>query len=123
MIARLTRVLACAVPLFSASAARAEPETAFFRSADGVTEIVGYLFKPATPGPHSAIVMLHGRAGPYSANDNAECAFVSRSARSVCNASTLSKRHAMWGEFWAARGLLALLPTVSAAHEAFKRAA
>jgi len=47
MIARLACVLAFALPLLS-SAARAEPETAFFRSADGVTEIVGYLFKPTT---------------------------------------------------------------------------
>jgi dienelactone hydrolase len=110
MIARLARVLACALPLLSSSPSRAEPETVFFRSADGVTEIVGYLFKPATSGPHPAIVMLHGRAGPYSANNNADCTFVGRGARSACNASTLSKRHIMWGEFWAARGLLALLP-------------
>jgi dienelactone hydrolase len=109
MIARLACVLAFALPLLS-SAARAEPETAFFRSADGVTEIVGYLFKPTTPGPHPAIVLLHGRAGPYSSNDNANCTFVSRGKRSACNASTLSKRHVMWGKFWAARGLLALLP-------------
>jgi dienelactone hydrolase len=110
MIARLARVLACALPLLLPSASHAEPETVFFRSADGATEIVGYLFKPATPGPHPAIVMLHGRAGPYSANDNADCTFVSRGARSACNASALSRRHTMWGEFWAARGLLALLP-------------
>jgi dienelactone hydrolase len=110
MTARLTLVLACALPLFSASASQADPQTVFFNSSDGATEIVGYLFKPATPGPHPAIVLLHGRAGPYSANDNPHCTFVSRSARSTCNASTLSKRHVMWGEFWAARGVLALLP-------------
>jgi dienelactone hydrolase len=110
MIARLARVLACALPLLLPSASHAEPETVFFRSADGATEIVGYLFKPATPGPHPAIVMLHGRAGPYSANDSADCTFVSRGAGSACNASALSRRHTMWGEFWAARGLLALLP-------------
>jgi dienelactone hydrolase len=110
MIGRLARVIACALLLLSPSASHAQPETVFFRSADGVTEIVGYLFKPATPGPHPAIVMLHGRAGPYSANDNPDCTFVSRGARSACNASALSRRHTMWGEFWAARGLLALLP-------------
>ena len=110
MIARLARIVACALPLCSASAARAEPQTVFFKSADGATEIVGYLFKPTTPGPHPAIVLMHGRAGPYSANDNAGCTFVGRGARSACNASTLSKRHVMWGEFWAARGVLALLP-------------
>jgi hypothetical protein len=73
MIARLARIIACALPLFSASAARAEPQTVFFKSADGATEIVGYLFKPTTPGPHPAVVLMHGRAGPYSTNDNAGC--------------------------------------------------
>src|ERR1700744_4642122 len=29
---------------------------------------------------------------------------------SPCNASSLSKRHKAWGEYWAARGYLALLP-------------
>ena len=51
--------------------ARAEPETVYFKSADGQTEIAGYLFKPRAPGPRPAIVLLHGRAGPYSANVNA----------------------------------------------------
>src|SRR5262249_44806011 len=106
----VARLLTCLLPLILASACCAEPQTVLFRSADGATEIVGYLFKPTTPGPHPAIVMLHGRAGPYSANDNVNCTFVSRTARSVCSASTLSRRHAMWGEFWAARGMLALLP-------------
>jgi len=55
-------------------------------------------------------VLLHGRAGPYSLNDNRDCTYVKRGATSACNASTLSKRHAMWGEFWAARGVVALLP-------------
>jgi carboxymethylenebutenolidase len=109
MIARLAWVLACALSLLS-SPSRAEPETVFFRSADGVSEIAGYFFKPTTPAPHPAIVLLHGRAGPYSANDNADCTFVSRGKRSACNASTLSKRHVMWGKFWAERGVLALLP-------------
>jgi carboxymethylenebutenolidase len=110
MIARLAWTLACALPLLCSSPSRAEPETVYFKSADGATEIVGYLFKPTTPGPHPAIVLLHGRAGPYSSNDNANCTFVSRGKSSGCNASTLSKRHVMWGKFWAARGLLALLP-------------
>jgi carboxymethylenebutenolidase len=79
-------------------------------SADGRTEIVAYLFRPAGRGPHPAVVMLHGRAGPYSANDNSGCTFVGRSAPSSCNANTLSKRHEMWGQFWAGHGYLALLP-------------
>jgi len=101
-------VLACTFPLVAA--ARAAPETVYFMSADGVTEIVGYLFHPAGAGPHPAIVLLHGRAGPYSSNDNATCTLVARGVTSPCSAATLSKRHMMWGEFWASRGLLALLP-------------
>jgi dienelactone hydrolase len=104
------RLLALTLPLLAASAAIAAPETVYFRSADGNTDIVAYLFKPAGPAPHRAIVMLHGRAGAYSANDNATCTFVARGTASPCNASTLSKQHLMWGEFWAARGVLALLP-------------
>jgi carboxymethylenebutenolidase len=96
--------------LFATSAARADPETVYFASADGATEIVGYLFRPNGPGPYPAIVLLHGRAGPYSANDNKECTLVARDVVSPCNAATLSKRHRMWGEFWAAHGVLALFP-------------
>jgi carboxymethylenebutenolidase len=55
MTHRLTNLLAIALALLAASA-RAEPETVYFKSADGATEIVGYLFKPAGTGPHPAIV-------------------------------------------------------------------
>jgi len=110
MTHRLTSLLAIALALLAATAARAEPETVYFGSADGATEIVGYLFKPAGPGPHPAIVLLHGRAGPYSSNANEDCTLVARGVTSPCNAATLSKRHVMWGEFWAAHGVLALLP-------------
>ena len=90
--------------------ASAEPDTVYFPSADGATEIVGYLFRPAGAGPHPAVVMLHGRAGPYSANDNADCTLVARQVSSPCSAATLSMRHAMWGQYWAEHGYLALLP-------------
>jgi dienelactone hydrolase len=110
MIGNLTRCFALALPLLIATRAVAQPETVFFKSADGETEIVAYLFKPATPGPHGAVVMLHGRAGPYSANVNKDCALVTRETPSICNAGSLSKRHMMWGEYWSARGYLALLP-------------
>jgi len=110
-VARFVRLLTIALlTLPAATAAHAEPETVYFKSADGATEIVGYLFRPEGHGPHPAIVLLHGRAGPYSANDNAGCTLVGRGVASDCNAETLSKRHKMWGEFWAARGVLALLP-------------
>jgi dienelactone hydrolase len=111
MIARGLRVLGCLVAqLVVVSAASAAPETVYFRSADGQTEIVGYLFKPAGRGPHPAIVMLHGRGGPYSANNNAGCTLVARSTPSPCNATTLSMRHQMWGQFWADRGYIVVLP-------------
>ncbi|WOH63200.1 dienelactone hydrolase family protein [Bradyrhizobium sp. BWA-3-5] len=96
--------------ILPAPAAFAAPDTVFFPSAEGSTEIVAYLFKPRTAGPHPAIVMLHGRGGAYSANVNEDCTLVSRTSRSACNAGSLSKRHMMWGQYWAERGYLALLP-------------
>jgi carboxymethylenebutenolidase len=98
------------LPLLLTAARAAEPETVFFPSADHTTELVGYLFRPAGAGPHPAIVLLHGRGGPYSANDKADCTLVARNVASDCDARTLSKRHRMWGEFWAGHGYLALLP-------------
>jgi carboxymethylenebutenolidase len=104
--------LAIALPLgVAAPAAAAPPETVYFQSGDGRTELVGYLFKPQTAGPAPAVVMLHGRGGPYSSNSNASCGLVSRDTiGSPCNAATLSKRHMMWGSYWSDRGYLALLP-------------
>jgi carboxymethylenebutenolidase len=115
MIGIFARLLVATLPLLAASLASAEetmiePETVYFTSADGKTEIVGYLFKPRDAGAHGAVVMLHGRAGPYSTNVNEDCTRVARGMASPCNAATLSKRHRMWGEYWSARGYLALLP-------------
>jgi dienelactone hydrolase len=73
-------------------------ETVHFRSGDGQTDLIGYLFLPSGPGPHAAVVMLHGRGGPYSSL-----------AKGVYNADTLSERHKFWGEFWASHGYVALL--------------
>jgi len=112
VIARVARILLllALTPLGAASVAWAAPETVYFKSADGTTEIVGYLFRPAGAGPHPAVVMLHGRAGPYSSNDNEGCTLVARGVASPCNAATLSRRHAMWGAYWVERGYVALLP-------------
>src|SRR5262245_50192954 len=76
------------------------PERVTFASADGRTTLVGYLFKPdgMRAGRVPAVVMMHGRAGAYSSG-----------ADGVYNASTLSQRHAMWGELWAERGYIAVL--------------
>jgi dienelactone hydrolase len=110
MANRPTKLVAPVMLAMLTTPAFAAPDTVFFPSADGSTEIVAYLFRPPTRGPHPAIVMLHGRGGPYSANVNDECALVSRSSPSACNAGSLSKRHAMWGQYWAERGYVALLP-------------
>jgi dienelactone hydrolase len=108
MTTRLICLLLVALALPKAASAET-PATVYFASADGSTEIVGYLFSPAERGPHPAIVMLHGRSGPYSTNVNADCTWVTRSVSSDCDATTLSKRHAMWGQYWAERGYAALL--------------
>jgi dienelactone hydrolase len=76
------------------------PEAVHFKSKDGSTELLGYLFTPAKSprGRVGAIVLMHGRAGPYSTL-----------AHGVYDATTLSKRHATWGHYWAERGYVALL--------------
>jgi dienelactone hydrolase len=108
MITRLVSLLLVALALPKAASAET-PATVYFASGDGHTELVGYLFSPTERGPHPAIVMLHGRSGPYSTNVNADCTLVARSVSSDCDATTLSKRHAMWGQYWAERGYVALL--------------
>jgi len=99
---RATAALALALVLAAApaavSAADTLPETVRFASRDGATELVGYLFRPQGEGPHPAIVLLHGRSGPYSSL-----------AKGVYDAGTLSLRHQWWGRFWAGQGYLALL--------------
>jgi dienelactone hydrolase len=82
----------------------------YFPSADGSTELVAYLFAPQTAGPHPAVVMLHGRGGPYSSNIRKSCSLVAKDNSSPCNATSISRRHAAWGAYWAERGYLALLP-------------
>ncbi|MGZ5095757.1 MAG: dienelactone hydrolase family protein [Burkholderiales bacterium] len=74
------------------------PETVRFPSADGKTQLTGYVFEPAESGQHPAIVMLHGRAGPYSSLKPGSY-----------TAQSLSARHRMWGEFWARRRYVAVL--------------
>ena len=103
-------LIGLAATLPSVAAALAAPQAVYFRSGDGRTALTGYLFQPSKAGPWPAIVMLHGRGGPYSSNVNEDCTFVGAGTASPCNANTLSKRHAMWGEYWSAHGYLVLLP-------------
>jgi carboxymethylenebutenolidase len=87
----------CLFTLVAASFA-GDIKTVHFHSEDQRTTLTGYLFEPAGGGRHAAIVLLHGRAGPYSSL-----------AKGVYTAATLSKRHKEWGAFWAGRGYIALL--------------
>jgi dienelactone hydrolase len=77
-----------------------EPERVAVASADGHTMLVGYVFKPMNPRGERlpAVVMMHGRAGPYSS-----------AAKGVYDASTLSRRHKEWGQLWAEQGYIAIL--------------
>jgi dienelactone hydrolase len=78
------------------------PARVQFPSADGTTTLTGFVYTPehkrAERAP--AVVMMHGRAGPYSTNVKNGGPY---------NASTLSKRHKMWGESWSALGYVAVL--------------
>ncbi|HYA81448.1 MAG TPA: dienelactone hydrolase family protein [Methylocystis sp.] len=100
----LSRLLLLALPLgFCAivvGTANSAPQRVSFQSLDGKTQLVGYLFSPRRPAKDRspAIVMMHGRAGPYST-----------AAHGRFDATTISKRHLFWGRFWAEQGYFALL--------------
>jgi dienelactone hydrolase len=90
---------ACARSLLAAKLPDPAPETVRFQSKDGQTELLGYFFGSGTSGRRiAAVVMLHGRAGPYSSR-----------ALGTYDATTLSKRHTFWGNLWAGLGYHALL--------------
>jgi dienelactone hydrolase len=95
--------IAAAALLLAASAAGAQegpPERVTFPSADRRTTLTGYVFAPTAKGDARApaVVMMHGRAGAYSSL-----------AKGRYDATTLSQRHLMWGQLWAAQGYLAIL--------------
>jgi dienelactone hydrolase len=81
-----------------AAAQGADPARVTFASMDGRTKLVGYVFTPGKAGRAPAVVMMHGRAGPYSVEANGRY-----------DASTLSERHQMWGHLWASLGYVAIL--------------
>jgi carboxymethylenebutenolidase len=110
---RCTRAAASALAFGLASSAFAAadaPQTVRFASADG-TALVGYVFEPNNDlaAPRPAVVMLHGRGGPYSSNVNSQCTRVGADIVSPCDATTLSQRHLQWGRYWAEHGHLAIL--------------
>ena len=88
------------VPAIAQQEDGSPPERVAFLSADGRTQLIGYVWKPArtksrrSPG----VVMMHGRAGAYSERANG-----------LFDASTLSLRHQAWGREWADAGYVALL--------------
>jgi len=90
-----------AASTIAGSAAQAQsPERVTFPSADGKTTLVGYVYTPAikSAGRVPAVVLMHGRAGPYSSL-----------AKGNYTAATLSQRHQMWARLWAEQGYLAVL--------------
>jgi carboxymethylenebutenolidase len=93
----LFRTLLVLGVLFAQAMAQGTPKTVHFMSDDGKTRLVGYLWLPQGRGPYPAVVMMHGRHGAYSSL-----------AHGVYDAETLTKRHKMWGEFWAENGYVAL---------------
>jgi dienelactone hydrolase len=100
------RVAAAALVLAWCPAAMGQsvlPDRVTFRSLDDRTTLVGYVYAPHATADHPAapapaVVMMHGRAGAYSSLANGKY-----------DASTISQRHRMWGELWAAQGYVAIL--------------
>jgi carboxymethylenebutenolidase len=89
-----------ALPCAVAQAQPPLPERITFPSADGRTTLTGFFYAPRNAGAARvpAVVLLHGRAGPYSTL-----------AHGVYDSATLSQRHQAWGRLWAERGYVALL--------------
>lgn len=99
--ARIAAVFVLAIvfaPGADAVAQDAVPARVSFPSMDGRTKLVGYVFTPDKAGRAPAVVMMHGRGGPYSTEANGRY-----------DASTLSQRHQMWGRLWASLGYVAIL--------------
>jgi dienelactone hydrolase len=87
------------MPWAGARAQEVPAEHVTFPSLDGRTTLVGYVFAPrGNSGRAPAVVMMHGRAGAYSSAANGRY-----------DASTLSRRHRMWGQLWSALGYVAIL--------------
>jgi len=94
--------LATAAALSVASSAGAREhavEQVQFPSADGHTQLVGYLFIPdRESGRAPAIVLMHGRSGAYA-----------KGADGDYSAHTLRRRDETWARFWRARGYEVLI--------------
>lgn len=96
------RLFTLAAAIIFAVPASAQPvaiEPVQFASRDGTTQVNGYVFRTANAPEHApAVVMMHGRAGAYSARANGKY-----------DAQTLSARHKAWGRLLARSGYIALM--------------
>ena len=84
-------VAVAALAVLIAGPAAAESRQVTFPGAEGVM-LFGWIYTPSTPGPHPAIVALHGCAGLFGKD------------------GLPSARHADWGERWATAGYVVLFP-------------
>ena len=89
MIRRLLGALACAM-LASAHAGEAV-EVPVLALSSSPAPLRAVLFAPRGPGPHPAVVMVHGCGGAYGRD------------------GALNPRHRMWGELLAEHGYVALM--------------
>ena len=99
LIGGIVRSISLVALVWAPIAAAQTPETVSFLSADGTTLLTGFVFSPKGPGRFPAVVMLHGRTGPFGSAAAREARF---------DAGALSMRHQLWGRFWAERGYVAI---------------
>ena len=99
LIGAIVRSISLVALVWAPIAAAQTPETVSFLSADGTTLLTGFVFSPKGPGRFPAVVMLHGRTGPFGSAAAREARF---------DAGALSMRHQLWGRFWAERGYVAI---------------
>lgn len=92
--ARASGLAACLFALMQTLAQAATPEPVNVPPASlssSPAALKAFLFQPDSPGPHPAVVMLHGCGGAYAKD------------------GTLNARHRMWGEYLATQGYAALM--------------
>jgi len=93
------KTVGLAFTLMLASSHAPAQERVTFPSTDGKTTLTGYVFMPAKRAAQMpAVVLMHGRGGVYS-----------KAAKGRYDASTISQRHRLWGDLWAANGYVAVL--------------
>jgi dienelactone hydrolase len=85
----LLAALAAALPAVALAQQRVEFSAAPFSSSPA--PLIGYVYEPRDAGPHPAVVMMHGCAGPYARDGQ------------------LGANPRMWAEYLAARGYVALV--------------